>query len=251
MSADTYTILATAMRYFFSALIVVLVWTAWKGALRDSGKARALRRLAPESGAIGEFIVRSSVRGSLKAGTRIPIPREGLVGSSSQADVRLKTRGVHRLHALIEQREDGILLKSFGKNEITVNGNRGRTLLIRNGERFTVGEVALTLHLYDSPAEDDDFDLDALFSAKKHRGRRSRDEELFLSEDEYEESSRSSGKRTKKPVPVDELDPDIVFAPKRSTTKKAPSRQIFRSAKLDVCMPFEDKPASRRKVGKH
>ena len=53
MSANAYEILALAMRYVFAGLMALIVLRAWRLTAVDSGRAKKLRRLSPDTGIIG------------------------------------------------------------------------------------------------------------------------------------------------------------------------------------------------------
>lgn len=150
MSSDWYTLLSLSMRYWFAAVITVVVWQAWRGAIHDSRNARKLRTEAPVTGAIGEFIVLEGGGKNLRTGTRVPVPREGLAGSSRRADVRLQHDDVYRYHARLEIRENGLLTETMGGAVITLGGTSGTRLLLRNGDVFSIGRLKLMLIMYDA-----------------------------------------------------------------------------------------------------
>lgn len=158
MRSDWYTLLSMGMRYWFAAIAAIIVFRAWRATVRDNRRARVLRAWAPDTGAIGEIVVVAGGSG-VRKGSRIPVPKEGLLGSSRRSDVRLRHADVRRYHAHIEQRENGVLMETLGKAEIWLGGRTGRKLLLRDGDRFMIGSLSLMLVLY-SPGEDTQIDLD-------------------------------------------------------------------------------------------
>ena len=243
MRSDWYTLLSMGMRYWFVAIAAIIVLRAWRATLRDTRRARVLRSWAPDTGAIGEIVVIGGGKG-VRKGSRIPVPKEGLLGSSRRSDVRLKHSDVRRYHAHIEQRENGVLMETIGKAEIWLGGRTGNKLLLRDGDKFMIGPLTLMLVLY-SPGEDIEVDLDIaeddLFSpagihAAKPKGTKSAAAEqrksaqpsakidLFM-EETPSPKPRKSAPAAEKPVKK---------APaKRKGAKKIPAAD-------ELFMPFDD-----------
>ncbi len=165
MQSDWYTLLSMGMRYWFTAIAVIIVLRAWQATVRDTRRARVLRAWAPDTGAIGEIVVCKGGKG-LRKGVRIPVPKEGLLGASRRCDVRLKHEDVRRYHAHIEQRENGVLVESLGKAEIWLGGRTGTKLLLRDGDRFKIGKLELMIVMYSAGEAPVDIDIaeDELFS---------------------------------------------------------------------------------------
>jgi len=109
MNGNLYELIAIGARYLFAAIMVIIVIRAWKITIIDSRRAGRLRRLSPETGVCGEFLVMTG-SGKVRDGMRFPVIREGLIGSSRKADIRLRSRDIHRTHAngqlLYQRRRD-------------------------------------------------------------------------------------------------------------------------------------------------
>ena len=80
MSDGLYEILALAARYFFAGLFLLIVLRAWRVTVRDSRRARKLRRLSPQTGLSGELVVLEG-GGRARRGMRYPVIREGTLGA--------------------------------------------------------------------------------------------------------------------------------------------------------------------------
>ena len=166
MNGDLYELISMAMRYVFAALMALIVIRAWRITLVDSRRAASLRKLSPETGLCGEFLV---VRGHGKAreGMRYPVIREGLIGSASKCDVRLRSPSVRRGHASFELTSHGLLVQGYGDAKIYDAQGAARTrLYLNDGARITFGSVELMLILNEAVAEPIDqpeSDLDDLF----------------------------------------------------------------------------------------
>lgn len=147
ISASVYEIIALAARYFFAAIMLLIVVRAWKITIVDSRRAASLRRLSPETGVCGEFLVVQG-HGRAKDGMRYPVIREGLIGSSRKADIRLRSSSVRRVHAFFELTPKGLRLRAQrGARLFNARGNARRELLLGDGSRITIGQVELLLIL--------------------------------------------------------------------------------------------------------
>lgn len=236
MQSDWYTLLSMGMRYWFSALAAVIVLRAWQATVRDTRRARVLRAWAPDTGAIGEIIVMSGGSG-VRKGTRIPIPKEGLLGSSRRSDVRLKHPDVKRYHAHIEQRENGVLVETMARAEIWLGGRTGQKLLLRDGDRFEIGSLKLMLVLYTpgSQPETDDTADDELFSPVGIAAIKG-------------SAGRETPVARKKASVVDFMDGDITPSPQKKakagsakpSAKKKRSKPKKVPAADELFMPFDD-----------
>ena len=97
MSTEIYEILSLAMRYWFTALGVLIVWRSFSWLRKDRRlKHKRLRQL-PDAGMIGELVVLQDA-GELEAGTIISIPREGVLGFLRSNDVVVPADGVAAQH---------------------------------------------------------------------------------------------------------------------------------------------------------
>jgi len=86
VSDELYSVLALGMRYWFIALGLLIVVQTFLWLYRDHReKHRRLKNL-PDAGMIGEFVVLSGSK-TLEEGRVIPVPWEGMMGSSGACDV--------------------------------------------------------------------------------------------------------------------------------------------------------------------
>ena len=147
MNRDLYDLLALAGRYVFAALMLLIVLRAWKITIEDNRRARRLRQLAPQTGLSGELVV---LDGGEKApnGARYPVIREGIIGSSRRADIRIRHSSVRRVHAFFELREEGLYLRTHGGAEMSRSWEANeRELLLGDGDTVEIGGVQLLLVL--------------------------------------------------------------------------------------------------------
>ena len=155
MSQSLYELLALAARYVFAALMLLIVLRAWRLTLVDSRRAQTLRRLSPETGLSGELIVLEG-DGQARRGMRYPVIREGMIGSSRRADVRVRNGSVRRYHAWFQLTPEGLSVRAHAGAPLRDRKGRGvRELVLRDGGVMSVGRVRLMLVLAESTEQDD------------------------------------------------------------------------------------------------
>ena len=172
MSQNVYELIALAARYGFTALMVLIVLRAWRLTIVDSRRAQTLRRLSPETGLSGELIVMEGDQ-QARRGMRYPVIREGMIGSSRRADVRVRHSSVRRRHAWFQLTPEGLSVRAnAGAPLRDRHGRSVKALTLPDGGVFSVGRVRLMLVLTDSTPggdgydEDDPFDVDRLFETQ-------------------------------------------------------------------------------------
>lgn len=157
MSGSMYELIAIAARYLFAALMVLIVIRAWKITLVDARRAAVLRRLSPETGVCGEFLIMTG-GGKVREGMRFPVIREGMIGSAAKADIRLRASGIHRSHAYFELTKNGLRVRTHANARLyNARGESKREVMLGDGAKITVGSIEMMLILtvsVDAPAED-------------------------------------------------------------------------------------------------
>ena len=103
MSTQAYELISLLMRYVFVLIGLMIVWRSYRWLRRDARAYRKEMRALPDAGLVGEMV-------NLATGEAQPLPREGVIGSSRECDIRLKGPGIERNHARFEF-EDGKGLK--------------------------------------------------------------------------------------------------------------------------------------------
>ncbi len=165
MSQSVYELLALGARYVFAGLMLLIVLRAWRITLVDSRRAATLRRMSPQTGISGELMV---LEGDEKArrGMKYPVIKEGMIGASRRADIRIRHSSVRRRHAYFQLTEEGLRIRTHaGAPMADGAGNPARSLLLADGDEFTLGRVALMLILTQAPQP-----------AEIHRARRREDD---------------------------------------------------------------------------
>lgn len=147
MSSNLYELISLGARYLFAAIMVVIVIRAWKITIVDSRRANHLRRLSPETGVCGEFLVLSG-SGRVRDGMRFPVIREGMIGSSRKADIRLRCPGIHRTHAFFELTESGLRIRTRGGSHMyNARGESKKDIILVDGSRVTFAQTEFMLIL--------------------------------------------------------------------------------------------------------
>lgn len=155
MNSDLYALIALAARYWFVALIVILLFRGWRMTVADNRRAKLLREWMGQTGCVGELILSPGSRKRVS----YPIPREGVMGSGRAADVRIRSRELMRAHAHFELREGGLLIRPLGKAELSVGGGfSGESVFLRDGDVLSIGRLQLMLVLFDAPVEEEETD---------------------------------------------------------------------------------------------
>lgn len=147
MPADAFELLSLTMRYVFAALMLLIVLRAARGTLVDSRRASKLRRLSPMTGISGELVVLDPLP-KLPRGMRYPVIREGMIGTSRRADIRIRHSSVRRRHLLFQLTEAGLHIRTHAGAKLRdALGNPARELMLLDGDSFYIGEVHLLLVL--------------------------------------------------------------------------------------------------------
>ena len=136
MNQNLYEIVALALRYVFAGLMLLIVLRAWRITLVDSRRAATLRHLSPSTGISGELVV---LEGDEKArrGMKYPVIREGMIGSSRRADIRIRHSSVRRRHAYFQLTEDGLYVRTHaGAPMRDGDGQPARALTLSDGSAF-------------------------------------------------------------------------------------------------------------------
>ena len=150
MSTDAYELIALTARYLFAALMLLIVLRAARLTAVDSRRAAKLRRLSPMTGVCGELVVLEG-DGNARRGMRYPVIREGMIGSSGRADVRIRHKSVRRRHAFFQMTRQGLKLRDHANARLrNAEGDPVRELVLGDGGEFFVGRIRLLLVLSDA-----------------------------------------------------------------------------------------------------
>ena len=114
--------------------MLLILLRAWFMTLRDNRKARRLFEHAERAGMVGWFLVGGKRRDAL------PIPREGVLGASRRADIRLRGRDIRHAHFSFEARPGGLLIVPRPRAPVQVKGQTGKQIFLRDGETLQLGK---------------------------------------------------------------------------------------------------------------
>lgn len=155
MSQDAYELIAQAARYFFAAVMLLIVLRAARITAVDSRRAARLRRLSPMTGLSGELVVLEG-DGNARRGMRYPVIREGMIGTSRRADIRIRHASVRRRHAYFQLTEAGLKIRGHaGARLMNSDGELVRELTLGDGGDVGVGRIHLLLVLSEATASEE------------------------------------------------------------------------------------------------
>ncbi len=165
MRKEWYEVFSLAARYWFTFLIVVIVWRAFKWLRMDTRARKRVLRELPDSGYIGLLYVLEGTAKTLHAGDSISLPVEGMLGSASGCDARVPHGDISGRHALFEFREDGLHLRPYREELLQVDDQllpAGCEAILQHGAVIAIGSVKLQLRLFSGvDAHNGDIDLAA------------------------------------------------------------------------------------------
>lgn len=155
LTQDAFELISLTARYVFAGLMLLIVVRAARLTAVDARRAAKLRRLSPMTGLCGEMVVLEGGE-QAKPGMRYPIIREGIIGTSRRADVRVRHGSVRRRHAYFQLTEDGLHVRGHAGAKLrSGSGALVRELTLRDGDSLGVGRVHLLLVLSEATANEE------------------------------------------------------------------------------------------------
>lgn len=152
LPTDIYRFLALTMRYWFLALMVIIVIRCYRWYRLERRNLKKSMQLLPDAGYIGELVVITG-NDKLPAGTAISIPREGTLGVSRVNDIVVSDPNVSARHLWFRfDEERGLSVHPLSKNAANVDGKMitgsKQTAMMIHGSRLYVGSLELRLRLF-------------------------------------------------------------------------------------------------------
>lgn len=143
MQGEAYELLAMLMRYVFIALGGLILFRAYRQMRRDARAYKKEMKKLPDAGLVGEIV-------DLQTGKSQPLPREGMIGSSSACDIRLKRRGVKRRHALFDFVEGkGLRIRPHLGHKVMMEGVPIRaSAYALHGTEVMIGQAMIRVRLF-------------------------------------------------------------------------------------------------------
>ena len=155
MNQSLYEVVALGARYAFAGLMLLIVLRAWRITIVDSRRAGTLRRMSPQTGLSGELVVLEG-DGKAPRGMKYPVIREGMIGSSRRADIRIRHGSVRRRHAYFQINGDVLRIRTHaGAPMRDGQGRPARSLALPDGGELSIGDVRLLLVLTEAPETPD------------------------------------------------------------------------------------------------
>ncbi|MCQ2436890.1 MAG: FHA domain-containing protein [Clostridia bacterium] len=152
MNNAVFSAISTTARHVFWVLMLLIVLRAIRITLVDARRATQLRVLSPMTGLSGELVVMEGDR-RMPVGTRFTVIREGLIGASRYADIRLRHPAVSRRHAVFHLTERGLEVSMQGKAVINTDGRRHvHEAVIKDGGTIAIGPIRMMLILTEATA---------------------------------------------------------------------------------------------------
>ena len=143
MASEGYELLSLFMRYIFIGLGVLILLRAFRWMRKDSRAYKKQIRALPDAGLVGEMV-------NLQTGKSQPLPREGIIGSARNCDIRIKGAGVARKHALFAFEEGkGMKITPVRRAIVFLAGVelRGSAHAL-HGTQLQVGDAMLRVRLF-------------------------------------------------------------------------------------------------------
>jgi hypothetical protein len=137
----TYELVALGARYWFVFIGLVIVWRSYTWLLSESRARKRVLRNLPDAGTVGEIV-------DLDTGDAYPLPREGVLGSGYNCDIRL--RGLRRRHAVFSFLDGrGVQVTPRHHSDILIDGQpilkAGYAI---HGTRIDTGGYILRVRLF-------------------------------------------------------------------------------------------------------
>ncbi len=124
MNASVYELLALAMRYWFIAILGVIVFLLIQSLVREWRIERAVqRRIASAPSALFLLLVSSEDK-RLRPGLAFPLDGDTLLGSGRGCDLRLKTRTLKKRHLVLHLEETQVTVIPEGGAFAAVDGQQ-------------------------------------------------------------------------------------------------------------------------------
>lgn len=143
MTGEAYELLAMLMRYIFVVMGALILWRAYRWLRRDARAYRKEMRSLPDAGLVGEIV-------DLKTGKSQPLPREGIMGSARECDIRVQGAGVKRRHAMFAFEEGkGLQVTPYRGSPVLMAGIelQGPAHAL-HGTQLQLGDAILRVRLF-------------------------------------------------------------------------------------------------------
>ena len=151
MPSEIYEVVALGARYWFLFLMATIVWRSYRWFAKDRRQRKKRLKLLPDAGFVGEMVVQAGNE-ELIAGSALPVPREGTLGTNRGCDLYVPVQGVGKKHLWFEYDDNkGLKIKTFQRQQAALDGealDRRTGGHMAHGSRLHVGDAVLRLRLF-------------------------------------------------------------------------------------------------------
>lgn len=150
MSQAWYRVASLLYGYLSAGIILAIVLLGARRMISDRNLWRRVRRALPQAGAVGTLSVLSAGNRRLSAGTELPVPSEGTLGSAHSCDVCIPYRGVHMRSAFFWMERDELHMVALHRDGFLADDvpvEPGDEAVLGDGAVLRVGELKLVLRM--------------------------------------------------------------------------------------------------------
>ncbi len=150
MTQAWYQVASLLYGYLSAGIILAIVLLGARKLISDRNLWRRVRRALPQAGAVGALCVLSAGNRRLSAGTELPVPSEGTLGSAHSCDVCIPCRGVHMRSAFFWMERDELHMVALHRDGFLADDvpvEPGDEAVLGDGAVLRVGELKLALRL--------------------------------------------------------------------------------------------------------
>ncbi len=150
MNQAWYQVVSLLFGYAGAAMIAVIALLGVRKLAGDRALWRRVGRELPRCGAAGTLCVLTAGERRLSAGTEIPVPYEGTLGSAHSCDVCIPVRRVHMRSAFFWMEKDALHMVALHRDGFMADDvpvEPGDEAVLRDGAVLCIGEIRLALRL--------------------------------------------------------------------------------------------------------
>lgn len=150
MTQAWYQVFSLIYGYIGAAVIVLVVLIGIRRMASDRGLWRRVKKGLPLYGAAGTLTVMSAGSRRLPAGSEIPVPYEGTMGSSHSCDVCIPYRKVHMRSAFFWMEKGELHMVPLHRDGFLADDavvEPGDEAILRDGAVLRVGDLKMVLRL--------------------------------------------------------------------------------------------------------
>ena len=150
MNQAWYQVVSLLFGYAGAAMIAVIALLGVRKLAGDRALWRRVGRELPRCGAAGTLCVLTAGERRLSAGTEIPVPYEGTLGSAHSCDVCIPVRRVHMRSAFFGMEKDALHMVALHRDGFMADDvpvEPGDEAVLRDGAVLCIGEIRLALRL--------------------------------------------------------------------------------------------------------